>query len=274
MTKKTTARIHLLPAKEAPYVVIIRRKPSKTFHIIRWNTKTDKLEHGSWFDGHIYVKRCDVSFDGKWMVYFARGANGLTWNGVCLLPYLKTYLECETSGSWFGGGYWKDNKTLLTNGWDREGLTPAKGHINFKVEAQPPSGTEDFGVLLARMERVGWIRNGDNWGTKRKVPGSQYRVEQVGDDGWTLRHQGKGPILQAFYRGYLDDGYTFEFKLPDFPHVLDADVEWANFDALGNVVFTRAGWVHRYTKQGLRRGRPGFSVDLNEITKETVQMGK
>ncbi|MEM7773351.1 MAG: hypothetical protein AAF327_22955, partial [Cyanobacteria bacterium P01_A01_bin.37] len=73
------ARIHLLPAKRSPYVLVIRRKPSKCFHIIRWNTKTDRLEHGSWFNGKLYPKRCDISFDGQWMVYLAMGDSGNTW---------------------------------------------------------------------------------------------------------------------------------------------------------------------------------------------------
>lgn len=94
-------------------------------------------------------------------------------------------------------------------------------------------------------------------------------MAQDGDDGWTIRHQGKGPILQSFYRGYLESGYTFEFKLPDFPNVLDSEVEWANFDALGNLVFTRAGWIYRFNKQDLRRGKPGFAADLNQLKRAT-----
>jgi len=64
-----SARIHLLPAKAAPYVLVIRRKPSKCFHIIRWNTQADTLEHDSWFHGKLYPKRCDISFDGQRLVH-------------------------------------------------------------------------------------------------------------------------------------------------------------------------------------------------------------
>jgi hypothetical protein len=56
------ARLHLLPAKEAPLVVAIRRKPSRLFHIIRINTKTGTYEEGAWFTGKLYAMRCDVSF--------------------------------------------------------------------------------------------------------------------------------------------------------------------------------------------------------------------
>jgi hypothetical protein len=278
MNVKLTARIHLLPAKEAPFVAILRRKPSKTYHIIRWNTETDKFEHGSWFTGHIYGLRSDVSFDGKWMVYLARGTKGITWNGVCLLPFLKTYLECETSGTWFGGGYWKDQKTLLTNGWEREAQSqenPIKGAVPFRIQPMVLSATEDFGVGIPRMARDGWVRNGNNWGTDQKIRSPQYMIARHGDDGWRWQYQNKGPVLEAFYRGYLEHGYIFEFRLREFPDLLDKEVEWATFDAIGNLVFTRSGCVYRYSLKDMRRGKPGFVADLNGLTRESVEsLGK
>jgi hypothetical protein len=32
------ARIHLLRAKTAPIVIVIRCKPSKLFHVLKWDT--------------------------------------------------------------------------------------------------------------------------------------------------------------------------------------------------------------------------------------------
>ena len=64
MTTSAPARLHLLPAKKAPIVVVIRRKPSRLFHIIRVNTKNGTYEQGAWFTGKLYANRCDVSFDG------------------------------------------------------------------------------------------------------------------------------------------------------------------------------------------------------------------
>jgi hypothetical protein len=39
--------------------------------------------------------RCDVSFDGEFMVYLAMGASGKTWNGVCRLPWLTTVIDAD-----------------------------------------------------------------------------------------------------------------------------------------------------------------------------------
>lgn len=83
---RTEARLHILRAHLASKAVIIRRKPSKCVHIILWNTASDTLEYGSWFKGRIYAERCDLSWDGCWMVYLAMGSGGETWNGICEPP--------------------------------------------------------------------------------------------------------------------------------------------------------------------------------------------
>jgi len=241
MTVKTAARIHLLPAKDAPYVVIIRRKPSKTFHIIRWNIEHDEFEHGSWFTGHIYVHRSDVSFDGKWMVYLARGARGTTWNGVCLLPYLKTYLEADAPDTWGGGGHWKNSQTLLTCSW-----TTTKGAAPFQVE----NGQGE--VYVQRMKRDGWIHN-----EKKKS--------------WLWQFHHRGATLEAIYHRHMAD---CEFRLREFPELLDKEVEWATFATNGDLVFARLGCVYRYSRNDLRRGKPGFTADLNGLTREMTGSGK
>lgn len=265
MAAETNARIHLLPAKEVPYVVIIRRKPSKTHHIIRWNVEHDEFEHGSWFTGHIYVERSDVSFDGQWMVYLARGASGTTWNGVCMLPYLKTYLEANAPDTWGGGGYWRDSKTLVTESW-----TTPTGSVSFRIEPKPSGGTIGDQTMYLRMARDGWVRNGDNWGIERRVRGKKHMKARDGDDGWKWQFERRGPTLEVFFRGYLEHGSTYEFRMREFPDLLDQQVEWATFAANGDLVFARLGWVYRYSRNDLRNGKPGFAADLNGLTREKV----
>jgi hypothetical protein len=228
MDAAPTARIHLLPAKEAPYVIIIRRKPSKTFHIIRWNVEHDEFEHGSWFTGHIYAHRSDVSFDGKWMVYFASGASGDLWNGVCLLPYLKTYLEANAADTWGGGGFWIDSQTISTDSW---GTT--KGAAPFRHEN---------GRGGNRMERDGWIP-------------SEYKESRL----WQFYQ--RGATLEAIYSKRTTD---FEFRLREFPALLDKEVEWATFASNGDLVFTRRGPPHKAIPRWVRQQYYCFYPSDNE----------
>ena len=257
------ARLHLLRAHDAPVIVVIRRGPSKLFHVIKWNTEKDKLDCGSWFSGKLYPMRCDVSFDGKWMVYLAMGDNGETWNGCCALPFLKTYLEGDNYGAWNGGGFWRDAKTLMLNRWLDE-----RGHVPFKTESMEIGRDEDEGVLYAKMERDGWKRNGNSWGTDEEIKGSKkYMVRTTGDDGWSWRIERKGPTLQCFYRGYLEFGRSFEFRVLEQPDLLDPNVQWATFDARGHLIVARAGWIERYSPANVKSGRPGFRLDLNGLTR-------
>jgi hypothetical protein len=80
------SRIHLLAARSAPALVVLQRKRSKLFHVIVIDTGTLRITEGSWFRGKLYPLRCDVSFDGRFMVYLAMGASGKTCNGICRLP--------------------------------------------------------------------------------------------------------------------------------------------------------------------------------------------
>jgi hypothetical protein len=259
------ARIHLLPAKGSPYVAVIRRKPSKIFHIIRWNTQKDILEYGSWFKGKLYPKRCDISFDGQWMVYLAMGAKGNTWNGVCQLPWLKTYLEGENLGTWFGGGYWKTEKELLLNGRWAE---PNKS-IPFKLgDLNSQFGGEDLSVLYPRLERDGWRRSGENYGENRKVKNSKkYIVECLGDDGWYCQPTKKHPTLRMYYQGYFGNqsGYTFKFTIDEYPELLDSHVDWVTWDFLGNLVFAKFGMLYKYELNDFNKGKPSFCKDLEPL---------
>jgi len=263
MIKEIPARIHLLPAKGSPYVAVIRRKPSKVFHIIRWNTEDDRLEYGSWFKGKLYPQRCDISFDGKWMVYLAMGGNnGNTWNGVCLLPRLKTYLEVDNIGTWFGGGYWKNEKELLLNGWGEP-----QGKVPFKLgELNSQFGGEDLGVLYPRLERDGWRRAGDSYGNNVEVKNSKkYIVKCENDEGWYWQPSRNHPTLRMYYRGFLERGYTFEFRLDDYPELLDSTVDWATWDFLGNLVFAKQGKLYKYKLDDFKSGKPSLCKDLESL---------
>ncbi len=255
------ARIRLLPAREAPYVVIVRRKPSGRFHIVRWNTETGEAEHGSWFKGRIYALRSDVSFDGQWMVYLAMGSNAQTWNGVCRLPFLKTELEGSNNGSWFGGGYWRDRDTLVLNGWKEE-----KGNVPFKVHASKGWSPEDVELFYSKLERDGWTRAGGNFGTEQEVKSRRsYTVIRKGDDGWRSQPSQRHPVLHVRYVGY-SNGYRFRFALAGPSELLDDRVDSACWDSLGQLVFSRDGVVRCFALRDIESGTPTRTLDLEGLS--------
>ena len=256
-------RLHLLRAHDAPIIAVIRRGPSRLFHVIKWNTETDKLEHGSWFRGKLYWDCCDISFDGKWMIYLAMGGNGETWSGCCELPFLKASLQGDNYGGYNGGGFWRDARTLMLNNWPNQ-----HGNLPFETELVNKGMGQDEDVLYAKMERDGWKRNGKNWGTEEEIKGSKnYMVRTTGDDGWSWCFNNQGSTLQCFYRGYLEHGYAFEFRVKGNPELFDEAVQWATFDARGHLVVARAGWIERYSPENVQSGRADFRLDLNGLAR-------
>lgn len=265
---RTCARIHILRAHASPRAVIIRRKPSKRFHILVWDTVNDRVEQGSWFNGRLYPERCDLSWNGYWMVYMAMGSRGETWNGICQPPWLRTVVDVPNMGSWAGGGYFPDARTLYSNDnwcWDRSlSEFSSDRKVPFAIE-RLESGGEVFPILSQRLQRDGWRREGE-FGKEKTVhlKHSSYSTLCIDDPGWSWRPSKRHPTLRMFFRGYLVHGYTFEFQL-DGSGLLDPDVDWATWSAKGDLLFARKGCVYRYSLRALQRGTPDFSRDLEGL---------
>lgn len=261
----------MLPAKEAPVVVVLRRKPSRLYHVIRINTKTATCEEGSWFTGRLYEKRCDVSFDGKWFVYLALGAKGESWNGISLLPRLTTVAEGANMGTWNGGGYWASARVLKLNCWQ-----VTKGRIPFRMEPLTPEhGGEDLSVLYPRMERDGWRRVQNSEGQDEPGPGAEglsvlwmegrFDCEGKGQQHWQLQPSRRHPALRCWFAGYLQHGYTFRFRVPEEPGLLDDTVDWATYDSLGQLVVARRGVVSVYELTARKNLRCRLELDFESL---------
>jgi hypothetical protein len=265
--RRLTARIHLLAAAQAPVVIVLRRKPTRVFHVLRWNTRTDAIEAGSWFTGRLYEKRCDVSPDGEWMVYFAAGpASAKTWTGLARPPWLKAVAWHEGTGTWLGGGYWRDGRTLCVTaypGWATPGLQPGPAaRLPFAVERhdwQRDAG--DLEVLTHRFDRDWTIDDAQSAACTPAGRGGNWSVRGV-TWSWTRHPSTRHPTLRV--RGPINSATGFTFTLDEEPALL-ADADWADYDALGQLVFAREGVLYRCALADLRVGRITQSIDLEPL---------
>ena len=106
----------VLLAKQASVGVILRRGPTKWWHVTLWDTRTDQFQSGQWFHGQMYPDKCDVSPDGKLFIYFA-GKFGQwdvakTWTSVSRPPYLTALALWPIGNTWGGHGIFVDNRTV------------------------------------------------------------------------------------------------------------------------------------------------------------------
>ena len=115
---KPPCRLFVIPARDVPFAVILRRGPSKWYHVIRWQTERDVFEPGAWFCGRIYEERCDLSPDDKLFVYICHGGafrEGYTssWTAVSRAPWLYALALWPWNTTWGGGGRFLDNRRLV-----------------------------------------------------------------------------------------------------------------------------------------------------------------
>lgn len=113
------AKLFVICAKREPIAVILRRGPSAWYHVIQWNTRRDSFVHGAWIKGRIYEEKCDVSPDGRLLLYFihqgSRAGTEFTdsWTAISRVPWLKA-LVVWPQGTTYGGGGRFDNSSTIT----------------------------------------------------------------------------------------------------------------------------------------------------------------
>lgn len=260
----------LLCARTAPLVVVIRRKPTRWFHVLCWDTRTDAIEHGSWFYGRLYEKRCDVSPDGQWLIYFASAQHKSTfptWTGLCRPPWLKTLAECEGVGTWLGGGFWRDERELLVNGCTtlaRPSRSEPKESAKHPFAVIPHAWSRDPGdleVLSHRFDR--------DWQPDAAASAPHTPAKENGNWSmrgvtwtWTRKPTPRHPALRATGPFGMQSG--FRFALDGHPGFLDG-ADWCEYDALGQLVFSRGGALHRCTAADAVAGKITHRIELEHL---------
>ncbi|WP_161883251.1 hypothetical protein [Deinococcus alpinitundrae] len=232
------ARIWVLLASEASTAVIFRRGPSRWTRLYLWNTRTDEITPGSWFEGQLYEAMSDLSPDGEHLLYFARNESlgrqraakvrfGVdrfdTWTALCRPPWVKAVGLWRVSGGFTGGGVFDKNRTVWLYNIYSSAETPIQpGGFTVrlgKAESQPP-------ILLASMQRSGWQ------GIQPSASSS------VGDSLPLTLHKGALELRLSKFEYKVHKTYLWHKPQPA-PGLEGAS--WADIDQQGRLVYARAG---------------------------------
>jgi hypothetical protein len=191
-----------------------------------WDTKHDKFESGQWFHGRIYPEKCDVSPDGKLLIYFAAkfGADPHnqgyhdSWTAVSRPPYLTALALWPIGGTWGGNGVFVDNQTVMI-GWAGE----PRNHPN-----HPPGP----------LHVLGWGAGG-------------LSSEPSYDAGWQGGRDVRKPSGELILGREWPIGRYFPSRTPtpytlfrnDGEPVAIFEAHWADWDQRGRLVATVGGRV-------------------------------
>jgi hypothetical protein len=272
--KPIPPRIHVLLARKAKVGLVIRRGPSKTTCTLLWNLRTNEFALGQWVRARIYERRCDLSPDGKHMIYFAMNGRwdsraGGSWTAISRVPYLKALTLYPKGNCWFGGGLFLGNHTYWLNGGREDHRHPilvSSLQADPLFKPQPSYGGECPSVYYHRIQRDGW---------------KFVQHRDINDDsafdvfekdliwGWKLRKIARSEIDRPPGKGVYYDKHEL-FRFDSNEQLSLEDWEWADYIS-GRVVWAARGRV--FAAEMRRSGifRETELYDFNEMQFEAIK---
>lgn len=120
LSKTTTksAKLAVIMSRKSPHAVIVRRGPTRWYHVIKWNLDTDELEYGAWFKGRIYEGKCDLSDDGELLLYSVyKGSTSDaiyrdSYTALSKAPWLKAFALWPQGSTYLGGGEFQGDNII------------------------------------------------------------------------------------------------------------------------------------------------------------------
>jgi hypothetical protein len=109
--------MYAILAREAPRAVIFRRGPNRRVLLLSWDLETDAIVPGQWFKGRIYERRCDLSPDGRLLIYFAAKfwRQPEAWTAISKPPYFTALALWMKETAWGGGGLFDSATSIGLN---------------------------------------------------------------------------------------------------------------------------------------------------------------
>ena len=250
-----SARLHILLARDAPLGLVIRRGPSKQVCTVLWNRRQDTFELGQWLKGRIYERRCDLSVDGRYFIYFAMNgrwqseAKG-SWTAISKTPYLKAIGLFPKGDCWHGGGLFTGNNSYwLNDGCGHEELKTTKEIMRDRRFRPAESyGGECPGVYYPRLLRDGWELVGSE-----SVNLTVFEKSLI--KGWTLRKfahaeaaapPGKGCYWDEHELIQTTSGKVFSFPTWEWADIDGKRLVWASDGKLFAARLTISGLINEH----------------------------
>lgn len=230
---KTHARLHVILARDAPVGIVIRRGPAKQVATILWNRESDTFQLGQWLKGRIYERKCDLSPDGKYFLYFALKGSFMSatkgaYTAISQAPYLKAIALFPEGSTHYGGGLWIGDREF----WLNTGCFRGKP-LRESPKVKRVQNSSLFTLVnrrsiegySERLIRDGWTRCADiQSSTCNRVS----VFEKVLSDGWIL-----AKLVHQASTGQDESPYWEEHELISADraavHSLP-DWEWADWD--------------------------------------------
>ena len=293
-------RLFAILARKARVGVLLRRGPSRWVRLIKWRTGDDRFEDGQWFRGRIYERRCDLSPDGKLLIYFAakfsraaredepsaedflrawaagkrenREADApYAWTAISRPPWLTALALWPKGNCWHGGGLFDDKRTVLLNHRPGDDCPhPEHRPEGLKVRPNPEAYGEDWPIYSRRLLHDGWELTQEPY--SRPLPGGGGAVDARAiwrrpsrDGKWMLS------MTEAVNFTIPGGPYVLEFSLRGPRRIEIGRATWADWDQRGRLVLARAGQLLAWRPDEAAEFSPKRIRDFNDDTPQRIQ---
>lgn len=248
MKKEVPARLHVLLARHSPMAVVIRRGPAKQVCTLSWNRENDTFEMGQWLKGRIYEERCDLSPDGKYLLYFALKGQD-TWTAISRVPWLKAIEFYPACGTWEGGGRFVTENRFWLNGSHYGPLTQSDEVLRID--------DHELGDQLKNLPDTGWDLFSD-YLKSSPVYGKSL------PDGWILRKLDDSSVRHKRKKHEL-------INKNSRTRIQCDDWEWADWDR-DSLVWASRGCLYRAPIENSKTiGTPKLLYDFNPLKFEAIE---
>jgi hypothetical protein len=272
MANRFPARLHVLLASQRPIGVVIRRGPAKSVCSILWNRANDKFELGQWMRGRIYERRCDVSPDGRHMIYFAMNGKWASetkgsWTAISRVPWLKAEVLLGKGDCWHGGGLFTSKNEYWVNDGYGHFTVRDSGVLKRDNKFQPVGayGGECLSVYYPRLLRDGWIPVAE---LKNSKWDSCAVFEKQLPHGWILRKLAHAETGAPPGKGCYWDEHELENPKRGL-RMAYPKWEWAELDGK-TLVWAEDGCIYRARVHAKEIGEAKLLFDANEMKFEAI----
>lgn len=161
------SKVHVLTRPNIDSALIILRKSKKGTAFLELNFLNNTVNEGQWIQGKVYERRCDLSENGKYIIYFAakfhKKKNPRVWTAVSKFPYFKALDFYEKRDTYNGGGFFLSKDIYLLNEtyahtelYKNSSLQVKRGKLNDVL-----LDNETDGIYYPRLRRDGWKDSGE-----------------------------------------------------------------------------------------------------------------
>ncbi|MFW2380525.1 MAG: hypothetical protein ACN4GZ_02115 [Acidimicrobiales bacterium] len=258
MSDPPPPRLFGVTASAAPIVAVLRRGPSDWCQVSRWDWAAPSLMHGSWFRGTIPPQKCDLSPDGRWLLYSAvkhpgNWDGGAVYEAISRLPWLTALAAWNAGTTYTRGAHFTDEIGRNDLG------EPDVGDVGPLLRR--------YGLASTKLDQFA-VERRRGWTESPETPAR--RSEDVWDRGREVemvkRRPGGGPLLcclgsYAAYRESPDWNQGLLYYLDLGGHHRELDVQWADWSHDGRLLLaTHDGRLQIRTVDGTIQ----FDLDLTD----------